>query len=80
MPFTLEMTVSGPMSDPCKCPYHDREGVCRASISAMPTERHRQVHYCNSEDHDLCPIFLARELRTRPFHYCGTSSQERLQK
>jgi hypothetical protein len=45
-----------------ECPYNGNT-VCRASVSSMPLDALRKTHYCNTENYDNCPIFLAKILR-----------------
>ena len=45
------------------CPYFDGPSLCRASLSAsVPTVRTRE-NSCTSDNHDSCPLFLAKALR-----------------
>ena len=47
------------------CPFYDPlNRTCQASCSSMAIDRKRQATYCASEDHDDCPLFLARFLRS----------------
>jgi len=47
-----------------ECPYFRASSCsCGASFSGMPVGRGRRQLYCFSENHDSCPLFLARMLR-----------------
>ena len=48
------------------CPHCNSErAVCMASISSMRLGIVERLVYCNNENHDNCPIFLAKVLRGR---------------
>ncbi|MGD1076214.1 MAG: hypothetical protein ABR903_09110 [Thermodesulfovibrionales bacterium] len=47
------------------CPYFDLSDVCNASLSSTSPSTHIQKSFCNSDDFDDCPIFLAKVLRGR---------------
>jgi hypothetical protein len=38
--------------------------TCRATRLAFSPERKHRSHYCCSDDHDDCPLFLAKALRS----------------
>lgn len=49
-----------------ECPYIEtspKDLTCGASISNMVPSVSEFTAYCGSEDHDRCPILLARVLR-----------------
>lgn len=48
-----------------QCPYFDASDVCNASLSSLLPSPTMRVNFCNSEDYDNCPIFLAKVLRRR---------------
>lgn len=49
------------------CPYCNNEsGICAASLSQLVIDTKRRSGYCNNENYDNCPIFLARTLRGIP--------------
>lgn len=48
-----------------QCPYFDASDVCKASLSSLLPSPTARVNFCNSEDYDNCPIFLAKALRRR---------------
>ncbi|MBI5199688.1 MAG: hypothetical protein HZA09_06725 [Nitrospirae bacterium] len=46
------------------CPYcNTTANICMASISSLLTDIRRRESYCDSENYDNCPIFLAKSLR-----------------
>lgn len=48
------------------CPYYNNTNtanICMASISSLLTDLRRREIYCDSENYDNCPIFLAKCLR-----------------
>lgn len=47
------------------CPYTGPSDVCNASLSSLLPSSSVRVNFCNSEDYDNCPIFLAKALRGR---------------
>ena len=56
-----------------ECPYIDtrpNDFICTASMTSMSPSVSEFTTYCGTEDHDRCPILLARVLResslTRP--------------
>lgn len=52
----------GAESSPC-CPFNNSSETCTASLySFLPSAAVRQS-FCNTEDYDNCPIFLAKTLR-----------------
>lgn len=66
--------------DRAECPFYGAaDSSCRASFSGMPVRRARKRLYCFSEDHDRCPLYLARLLRSSQPRQ-GTDLQERLHK
>jgi len=63
-----------------ECPFFDGDGSsCRASFSGMPVRRARKRLYCFSEEHDSCPLFLARMLRNSQSR-SGVDLRDRLHK
>ncbi len=45
------------------CPYCNNESsICAASLSEMEIDARRRSGYCNNENYDSCPIFLAKNL------------------
>jgi hypothetical protein len=48
------------------CPFGNTESsICSASLSSMVIGTSRRQAYCNGDNYDSCPIFLARMLRKR---------------
>ncbi len=46
------------------CPYMTGEkDFCSASVMETTVSNDRWSHYCCTEDHDRCPLFLAKILR-----------------
>ncbi len=46
------------------CPYcDDLTNICGASLSSMAITWKKRVLLCNSENHDNCPVYLAKCLR-----------------
>ncbi len=44
------------------CPYQ-RDDICAASLWSLRTDENTKAHYCNSDNHDDCSLFLAKCLR-----------------
>jgi hypothetical protein len=60
-----------------KCPYYDKSyGICLASFSGMPIDQAKVSRFCDSEDHDLCAIFLSKILRQSGSVYTGKQIRE----
>jgi hypothetical protein len=48
-----------------ECPYRNFAGdICTASVSHMIISTRTVSKYCVTEDHDLCPMFLSKMLRS----------------
>lgn len=48
----------------CICPFASRHTeVCEASLSSMSRKTSTRQTWCDTENYDNCPIFLARVLR-----------------
>lgn len=63
-PLHLHKTVSTENGH-C-CPFGNaRSEICSASMSSMIIAASRRQEYCDGDDYDNCPIFLARVLRRR---------------
>jgi hypothetical protein len=46
------------------CPYLTAtSNFCSASIMVATINSERKASYCNTEDYDRCPLFLAKVLR-----------------
>jgi hypothetical protein len=46
------------------CPYCDElTDICGASLSTMVITWKKRVLLCNSDNHDNCPVYLAKCLR-----------------
>lgn len=78
MPYALDYLDSAGSSP--RCPYHDGGSKCLAALSGLPPDRLRVRNYCSCEDYDLCPLYLARLLRSTRPRYCGATRQDLLQK
>jgi hypothetical protein len=55
--------------EPCnaleKCPFLDFDrGYCSAAMLRFMPESRQLYHYCCNDDHDDCPVFLAKALRS----------------
>ncbi|HXX58009.1 MAG TPA: hypothetical protein VEI96_08430 [Thermodesulfovibrionales bacterium] len=48
-----------------QCPYLDVSDGCRAALSSLLPSLRIRVTFCDNEDYDNCPIFLAKILRRR---------------
>jgi hypothetical protein len=47
------------------CPFFDREqSLCRAALLTYSPDFSHRSHYCCSDDHDDCALFLAKALRS----------------
>ena len=54
------------------CPFLGRSPFrCRAAIAKEPTARVRWLKRCQSDDHDNCPLFMAKLLRSSPVERSG---------
>jgi len=47
------------------CPYSEASDICNASLSLLSPSSSTRSAFCESEDYDYCPLFLAKVLRTR---------------
>jgi hypothetical protein len=47
------------------CPYTGASDVCNAALSSLLPSPSMKANFCNSENYDNCPIFLAKALRRR---------------
>lgn len=55
------------------CPFFEASPThCRASFAGRLFDRSRSVRRCQSDDHDNCPLFMARLLRSSPVERTGT--------
>ena len=46
------------------CPYCNMQrDICMAAVSSYSLTEMGSINYCNDEDYDDCPIFLAKLLR-----------------
>lgn len=48
------------------CPYSGASDICDASLSSLSPSASVRSAFCDSEDYDSCPLFLAKVLRRRP--------------
>lgn len=78
MPYAFHR--SNPATEGDVCPFFVQEGACRASFSGLTIDPTRATHYCTVEDHDLCPIFLAKVLRSTLLTYCDSHHREFIHK
>lgn len=47
------------------CPFFDSTGnICRAALLSFVPDPVHLAHYCDSDDHDDCALFLAKALRS----------------
>jgi len=48
-----------------KCPFLDFDrGYCSAAMLRLMPDSRQLYHYCCNDDHDDCPVFLAKALRS----------------
>ena len=48
-----------------KCPFLDFDrGCCSAAMLRFIPDSRQLYHYCCTDDHDDCPVFLAKALRS----------------
>ncbi len=48
------------------CPYCDAgTDICNASCSSLVIDERMRTKYCENEDYDDCPIFMAKKLLRR---------------
>ncbi len=45
------------------CPYSGASDICSASLSSLSPSASVRSAFCDSEDYDYCPLFLAKVLR-----------------
>ncbi len=45
------------------CPYSGSSDICSASLSSLSPSASVKSAFCESEDYDSCPLFLAKILR-----------------
>jgi hypothetical protein len=59
--------------EPKACPYRGvNPESCQASVGAASSARRMDIARCTSPDHDDCPTFLAKLLRSlRPHPFVG---------
>lgn len=54
------------------CPFFvGTPARCRAAFAKEPADRGRRPSRCQSDDHDNCPLFMARLLRRSPVERSG---------
>lgn len=47
------------------CPFYDTSrGYCGAALLRFIPDSRQLYHYCSCDDHDACPVFLAKALRS----------------
>lgn len=47
------------------CPYKKENSIyCSASVMTLAISERQDAMYCRTENFDLCPIFLAKVLRS----------------
>lgn len=63
-PTRLELVAPCPFLG--RAPFH-----CRAAMAKEPTARGRWLSRCQSDDHDNCPLFMAKLLRSSPVERSG---------
>jgi len=62
---------------PAACPFHDgAEDVCQASACRLEVGEQRRRVFCQSENYDSCPFYLARLLRRMRPKYHASRCQE----
>lgn len=55
------------------CPFlQSTPARCRAAAAGRVFDRSRRARRCQSDDHDNCPLFMARLLRSSPVERAGT--------
>lgn len=59
----LSMEISREMGS--HCPYSGKSDICNASIGLLVPTKNERASYCDNENYDNCPIFLAKVLRKR---------------
>lgn len=75
MPYALERLNSATRSEET-CPFLEKGCICRAAFSGLAVSPARTRRYCAVEDHDLCPLFLSKVLRSSQPRYCGVLSND----
>jgi hypothetical protein len=57
--------VSSPVALVSVCPYRKANSIyCSASVMTLAISERQDAMYCHTENFDLCPMFLAKILRS----------------
>lgn len=63
-PLTVERDANHSDVHGSMCPYWTAKSIfCSASIMIVAIDDRKRALYCCTEDHDRCPLFLAKVLR-----------------
>ena len=61
---TAQCTKNSVWDSESICPYQPSKSFfCSASVMAMAIDNRKRSIYCDTENFDQCPIFLAKVLR-----------------
>lgn len=78
MPARLPITSSPHFPEISVCPFLDaQQRSCHAAFSGAGLERRRKETLCLSDEHDRCPLFLSKLLRTNRPHFGFAASPMR---
>lgn len=65
-------------AEPAVCPFLDtRHHLCQAAFSGRSLDRRRREKVCATDDHDRCPLFLSKLLRSSRPHFGADTQQMR---
>ena len=66
----LSVSSSQLTVEPAVCPFLDtRQHLCQAAFSGRSLDRRRREKLCSMDDHDRCPLFLSKLLRSSRPHF-----------
>lgn len=69
MPTNGTATLTDPAAP---CPFlASSPGRCQAAFASAGPKRGRLARRCQSDEHDNCPLFMARLLRSSPVERVG---------
>ena len=61
--------------EPAACPFFEsRQHLCQAAFSGRSLDRRRGEKLCATDEHDRCPLFLSKLLRSSRPHF-GADTQ-----
>ncbi len=70
MPAHLSASSSQLLAEPAACPFFDtHQHLCQVAFSGKSLDPRRREKLCATDDHDRCPLFLSRLLRSSGPHF-----------